>query len=86
MIGTTVAEESGAVSITTSSKLMEVKEITEALGYLTLVRTNTYKRAVAVSDLICTLRNIQLERKHLPRFGVHHFGQVPPDLGIHSKI
>ena len=34
VIGTTVAEESGAVSITTSSKLMEVKEIIEALGYL----------------------------------------------------
>ena len=34
VIRTTVAEESGAVSITTSRKLMEVKEITEALGYL----------------------------------------------------
>ena len=36
-----------------------------------------YKRAVVVSDLIYTLHNIQLERKHLPRFGVHHFGQLP---------
>ncbi len=34
VIGTTVAEESGAVSITTSSELLKVKEITEALGYI----------------------------------------------------
>ncbi len=33
VIRTTIAGESVAVSITTSRKLMEVKEITEALSY-----------------------------------------------------
>ena len=47
--GTTVAEKSGAVSITTSSMLMEVKAITEALRYL---REKKYKRAVIVTELL----------------------------------
>ena len=56
--GTTVAEESGAVSITTSSMLMEVKAIVGALRYL---REKKYKRAVIVTDSMSTLQKVQKE-------------------------
>ena len=56
--GTTVAEKSGAVSITTSSMLMEVKAITEALRYL---KEEKYTRAVIVTDSMSTLQKVQKE-------------------------
>ena len=58
MHGTVVAERSGAVDITTSSMLMEVKAITEALHYL---KENQHRRAVFVTDSMSTLQKIQKE-------------------------
>ena len=58
MKGTTVAEGSGAVDITTSSMLMEVKAITEALRYL---RENQQRRAVIVTDSMSTLQKVKKE-------------------------
>ena len=58
MHGTIVAERSGAVDITTSSMLMEVKAITEALHYL---KENQHRRAVIVTDSMSTLQKIQKE-------------------------
>ena len=56
--GTTVAEKSGAVSITTSSMLMEINAITEALRYL---KEEKYTRAVIVTDSMSTLQKVQKE-------------------------
>ena len=58
MNGRTVAEGSGAVQLTTSSMLMEIKAITEALRYLQQYR---HKRAVIVTDSMSTLQKIQKE-------------------------
>ena len=68
--GETVVEGSGAVDITTSSMLMEVKTITEALRYL---QTNHLKREIIVTDSMSTLQNQQ--RVSLCRLGNHHFQQ-----------
>ena len=56
--GATVAEGSGAVELTTSSMLMEVKAITEALRYL---QTHQHRRAVIVTDSMSTLQKISKE-------------------------
>ena len=56
--GATVAEDSGAVNLTTSSMLMEVKAITEALRYL---QTHQHKRAIIVTDSMSTLQKISKE-------------------------
>ena len=56
--GETVAEGSGAVDITTSSMLMEVKAVTEALRYL---QANQLKRAIIVTDSMSTLQKISKE-------------------------
>ena len=56
--GETVAEGSGAVDITTSSMLMEVKAVTEALRYL---QANHLKRAIIVTDSMSTLQKISKE-------------------------
>ena len=56
--GETVAEGSGAVEITTSSMLMEVKAVTEALRYL---QSNQLKRAIIVTDSMSTLQKISKE-------------------------
>ena len=53
--GQTVHEASGAIQLTTSSMIMEIKAITEALRYL---HSNQHKRAVIVTDSMCTLKKI----------------------------
>ena len=53
--GQTVHEASGAIQLTTSSMIMEIKAITEALRYL---QSNQHKRAVIVTDSMCTLKKI----------------------------
>ena len=53
-----MAEGSGAVDITTSSMVMEVIAITEALRYL---RENQHMRAVIVTDSMSTLQKVQKE-------------------------
>ena len=53
--GETVAEGSGAVDLTTSSMLMEVKAITEALRYLQL---HQHKRALIITDSMSTLQKV----------------------------
>ncbi len=58
MNGETVAEGSGAVDITTSSMLMEVKAVTEALRYHQI---NHLKRAIIVTDSMSTLKKISKE-------------------------
>ena len=56
--GETVAEGSGAVDLTTSSMLMEVKAITEALRYLQL---HQHKRALIITDSMSTLQKVRKE-------------------------
>ena len=56
--GQTVAEGSGAVEITTSSMMMEVKAITEAMNYLQL---NQHSKAVIVTDSMSTLEKVKKE-------------------------
>ena len=56
--GETIAEGSGAVDITTSSMLMEVKAISEALKYLQEQGT---KKAVIVTDSMSTLQKVKKE-------------------------
>ena len=53
-----IAEGSGAVEMTTSSMLMEVKAITEALRYL---QSKQYRRAIIVTDSMSTLQKINKE-------------------------
>ena len=59
--GQTVAEGSGAVELTTSSMLMEVKAITEALRYM---QRSQQKRAVIVTDSMSTLEKVRKEHLH----------------------
>ena len=54
--GQTVAEGSGAVEITTSSMMMEVKAITEAMKYLQL---NQHSMAVIVTHSMSTQKKIK---------------------------
>ena len=56
--GETVAEGSGAVEITTSSMLMEIKAISEALKCL---QQRQCRRAVIVTDSMSTLQKVQKE-------------------------
>ena len=56
--GMVVAEGSGAVEMTTSSMLMEIKAITEALRWL---RQEQHKRVVIVTDSMSTLQKVQKE-------------------------
>ena len=56
--GETVAEGSGAVDLTTSSMLMEVKAITEALRYL---QQHQHKKALIVTDSMSTLQKVRKE-------------------------
>ena len=53
-----VAEVSGAVEITTSSMLIEIKAITEALRWL---RQEKHRRVVIVTDSMSTLQKVQKE-------------------------
>ena len=53
--GVTQHEASGAIELTTSSMIMEIKAITEALKY----RQDTHvERAVIVTDSMCTLQKV----------------------------
>ena len=54
--GETVGEGSGAVEVTTSSMVMEIKAVTEALKYLQL---NNYTRAVIITDSMSTLQKVE---------------------------
>ena len=56
--GEAIAEGSGAVEMTTSSMLMEIKAITEALRYL---QSKLYRRAIIVTDSMSTLQKINKE-------------------------
>ena len=56
--GETVGEGSGAVEVTTSSMVMEIKAVTEALKYLQL---NNYTRAVIITDSMSTLQKVEGE-------------------------
>ena len=56
--GETIAEGSGAVEMTTSSMLMEIKAISEALIYL---QENRIKNAVIVTDSMSTLQKVKKE-------------------------
>ena len=51
-----LAEGSGAVEITTSSMLMEIKAITETLRWL---RQEKHRRVVIVTDSMSTLQKVQ---------------------------
>ena len=62
MHGTIVAEISGAVDISTSSMLMEVKAITEALHYLI---ENQHRRAAIVTYSMRSLQKIQKKYLYL---------------------
>ena len=53
--GQTVHEASGAINLTTSSMVMEIKAITEALIYL---QSHQKKRAVIVTDSMSTLQKV----------------------------
>ena len=53
--GQTVHEASGAINLTTSSMIMEIKAITEALIYL---QRHQKKRAVIVTDSMSTLQKV----------------------------
>ena len=48
-------EDSGGIRLTTSSMIMEIKAITEALQY---IKQNQQKRAIIVTDSMCTLSKI----------------------------
>ena len=56
--GETVGEGSGAVEVTTSSMVMEIKAVTKALKYLQL---NNYTRAVIITDSMSTLQKVEKE-------------------------
>ena len=56
--GETIAESSGAVDITTSSMLMEIKAISEALKYL---QEQRIRKAVIVTDSMSTLQKVKKE-------------------------
>lgn len=54
--GVFVEVRDGAMSLTTSSLVMEVKAITEALIWL---RTADFRRVTVVTDSMCTLQKVQ---------------------------
>ena len=56
--GETVGEGSGAVEVTTSSMVMEIKAVTEALKYL---QQNDFTRAVIITDSMSTLQKVEKE-------------------------
>ena len=56
--GISVAEGSCAVELTTSSMLMKVKAITEALRYL---QAHQFERAIIVTDSMSTLHKVSKE-------------------------
>ena len=51
----TVHEDSGGIRLTTSSMIMEIKAITEALQF---IQQNQQKRAIIVTDSMCTLMKV----------------------------
>ena len=53
--GVTQHEASGAIELTTSSMIMEIKAITEALKYM---QDTHQERAVIVTDSMCTLQKV----------------------------
>ena len=53
--GETQHEASGAIELTTSSMIMEIKAITEALKYM---QETNQKRAIIVTDSMCTLQKV----------------------------
>ena len=53
--GVTQHEASGAIELTTSSMIMEIKAITEALKYM---QDTHVERAVIVTDSMCTLQKV----------------------------
>ena len=63
--GQVITEGFVAVVVTTSSMLMEVKTITEALRYL---QSKQYRRAIRVTDSMGTLQK-RYQRKPLCRLG-----------------
>ena len=56
--GETVGEGSGAVEVTTSSMVMEMKDVTEALKHL---QQQQYTRAVIITDSMSTLQKVEKE-------------------------
>ena len=56
--GETVGEGSGAVEVTTSSMVMEIKAVTEALKYLPLKQ---YTRDVIITNSMSTLQKVEKE-------------------------
>ena len=65
--GEVVAEGSGAVDITTSSMLMEVKAISEAMKYL---QEHGIRKAVIVTDSMSTLQKVKKEYLYADWFKV----------------
>ena len=72
MNGEAIAEGSGAVEITTSSTLMEVKAITVALRHL---QSMQYRRAIIVTDSMSTLQKFSKENLYADWVN-HHFKQT----------
>ena len=56
--GETVGEGFGAVEVTTSSMVMEIKAVTEALKHL---QQQQYTRAVIITDSMSTLQKVEKE-------------------------
>ena len=67
--GATIAEDSGAVDITTSSMLMEIKAISEALKFL---QQQGIKKAVIVTDSMSTLQKVKKELLYADWFKTLH--------------